>query len=194
MLNRIESTWLPSLRLLRSWGDKVLMVFVIVAAAIAFARFDFRAGGPRQAAENVSPPGSGAIVGAEVLHLWIPEALIDLAAHEDLQILLEQKGQEDLWYAITVRGHQANGDPADITFIRHPYSDPANLQEFLVVLATTKGKPPADSIVDFSTAEIHVLPRELLNRDPRETLKELLSLSQPTEPPGRSNFRDEIRW
>ena len=85
------------------------------------------------------------IVRSEVIHLWLPEVLVDPArrefpalvarTHQELKKALERRGQEDLSYAITVRGHQANHGAADISFIRYPYREPENLQELIDVLA-----------------------------------------------------------
>jgi hypothetical protein len=96
-----------------------------------------------------------------------------------LQAILERRGQTDLWYALTTRGRQVNGAIADITVIRHPHRDSEHFQEFLEVLATAAGDPPHDPTLDYSGAEVHILPRELSDREPREVVEELISRLSP---------------
>ena len=63
---------------------------------------------------------------------------------------------------------------AEITFIRQPYRESKFFQEFLDVLATLAGNPPIDSTSNFSAAEVHILPNELSEREPREVVEGLL--------------------
>ena len=144
---------------------------------------------PSRLPESDDKPGSGVTVRAEVLHLWMPETLIDLAGHQPLSSVvqthdelptsLERRGKEKLWYALTTRGHQVNGGIADITIIRHPYRDPQHVQEFLDVLATVAGNPPSYPTKHYSGAEVHVLPVEVSEREPSEVVEELLYLTRP---------------
>jgi len=93
-----------------------------------------------------------------------------------LQRLLDLDHQDDLWYALSIRGHQANGGFADITFIRRPYTDSECFPELLNVLAMAAGNPPDYPTVDFlnfSTASVHVMPTDLWKRGPREAIADL---------------------
>jgi hypothetical protein len=143
------------------------------------------------------------VVRTEVLRLWLPESLIDFAkpqsqssaprTYAELQTLLERRGQTDLWYALTVRGLQVNGGTADMTFIRRPYGDSQHFQEFLDILATAAGDPPPDSTMCYAGTEVHILPRELSARDPRQVVEELIPQSFP-RPDGwfrQSPIRDQ---
>ncbi len=189
MTNPRTVTWLALRRLLGSWGEKVLMVFVLVAPLIGLSWLDSRAIRPSRVHETDDQPGSGVTVRAEVLQLWLPESLIDLAGrqpessvpqtHDELQTFLERRGQEKLWYALTTRGYQVNGDTADITVIRHPYGDPQHFQEFLDVLATAAGNPPRYPALHYSRAEVHILSGEPSERDRSEVVEELLSRPFP---------------
>jgi hypothetical protein len=189
MMKPITLTWRPIRRLLRSWGDKVLMVVVIVTMAIGLMRLGFRASVPTREPEPDDRGGSGIIVRDEVLHLWLPTTLIELArnqsdssvahTHQELRTFLERRGQENLWYAFTTRGHQVNGGTADMTFIRHPYRAPEHFGEFLDVLATAAGNPSRDPTSRYSGAEVHILSRELSEREPREVVEQLLSRPFP---------------
>ena len=128
--------------------------------------------------------GAGTVVCAEVRHLWLPKALAKLAkqplssrgvrSHEELQRVLKLRNEDDIWYALTVRSHQFNGGFADISMIRRPCRDLQQFLELQAVLATAAGNPPGTLAVDFSTASVCVFPNELLRREPREVVAELL--------------------
>jgi hypothetical protein len=73
-----------------------------------------------------------------------------------------------------LRGHQVNGEFADITVFRRPYADVLTFAQFLDILATAAGNPPSDPDADFTNASIHIVPEDLLMGDPREVISELL--------------------
>jgi hypothetical protein len=170
-----------------SCGQTVLMVSVLVASSIGLAWLGFRSSGPSRSLEPADEPGSGIIVRTEVLRLWLPETLIDFAEDRsqssapqtpsELRAFLERRGQTDLWYALTARGHQVDGRISDITFIRRPYSDSQHFREVLDVLATAAGDPAQYPTMSYAGAEVHILPRELSEREPREVVEELKSRS-----------------
>jgi hypothetical protein len=158
---------------------------LILAAAIGISHLPSQATRPSRQLELDDGPAAGIIVRAELLHLWLPESLTELAGrqpesavvptHQELRSLLERLGQESLWYALTFRCHQVDGDAADVTFTRQPYDDPQYFQEFLAVLATAAGNPPRHSAADFSKATVHLIPGDLSKSQPREAMEELLS-------------------
>jgi hypothetical protein len=196
-------TWLAIWRLLRSWGEKVLMVSALAASMFGLSRLSPSACGPSRSVNPDDKAGSGVVVRTEVLRLWLPETLIDFAerrsqssapqTHSELQAMLERRGQTDLWYALTTRGHQVNGGIAHVTVIRRPYRDSEHFQEFLDVLATATDDPPHYSTLGYSGAEVHILPRELTEREPREVVEELTSRSSPRRDGrrGQSSARDQ---
>jgi hypothetical protein len=126
-------------------------------------------------------------VRTEVLRLWLPETLIDFEEHRspssappihsELRAFLERRRQTHLWYAMTTRGHQVDGRLVDMTFIRRPYSDSQHFQEFLDVLATAAADPAQYPTMSYAGAEVHILPRELSEREPAEVVEELKSRS-----------------
>jgi hypothetical protein len=189
MTNPVSATWLRLRRLLRSWGEKVLIVVVFGALAMGVTWLGSRAGRPSGALEPGNYPGSGITVRVEVLHLWLPEALINLVGqrsetsvvltHQELRTYLERRGRENLWYALTTRRHQVNGGMAEITLIRHPYDDPQQFGELLDVLATAAGNPPRDPPLYYTAAAVHILPEALAQREPREVVEGLLSVPFP---------------
>jgi hypothetical protein len=189
MTNPRTATWLPVWRLFRSWGDKVLILALIVAVAMAFTRLDSRVIRPGRAVEAEEEPGSGVVVSDEVVHLWFPEALLDEArsqpisavarSHAEVRSLPEPLGREKLWYALTVRCHQRNGRYASVTYVRHPYGNPEHFSEFLEALATAAGHPPIDPTPRFSKTEVHIIPGDLSERKPSEVIEELLARQFP---------------
>ncbi len=137
-----------------------------------------------QQLELASSPGSGIVVRSDVLALWLPYSIFELAngatavpeisTHRGLQHVLAQQNQKDLWYALTIRGHQVNGEFIDLTIIRKPYDDPNGTPEMVQILEAVAGNPPRTPDMDFSTASVHIIPDDSLNREPREVITELL--------------------
>jgi hypothetical protein len=183
-------------RLLRSWGEKGLMVVAVVVAVIGLLRFEPPATRPTRELEVDEPGGSGIIVHDEVLHVWLPATFIALAAeeclyvaaatHRELQSFLEQRGQENFWYAVTIRGHQANGGMEDIAFIRFPYRDPDHVSEFQEALAAAAGNPTSR----YFQAAVHILPANLPERAFRDVLEQWPPRSLSPASPGRNQVTD----
>jgi hypothetical protein len=183
-------------RLVAAWGH-TLVTGILVAAAIGLIWIASHATRPRQELGSGESLGGGIVVRYELLDLWLPETVIELARepfraqavgdHQDLKRLLELRNQQDLWYALTARGHQVNGGFVDLTVIRRPYHDPKCYSEFRAVLATAGGDPPREPDSDFSTASIHLIPAELATREPRGAIAELLG--QPRAPAAQGRAR-----
>src|SRR5262245_9495306 len=103
-------TWLAIRRQLRSWGEKVLMVSMLVAAMVGLSWISRSACGPSRAVDPDDKPGLGVVLRTDVLRLWLPGTLIEFAehrpqslapqTHSQLRALLERRGQTDLWYAL----------------------------------------------------------------------------------------------
>jgi hypothetical protein len=152
-----------------------MIVVVFATTAIGLTQLNASAPQPSGAPEFSDPPGSGVIVRSEVIHMWLPEILADPArqefpalvarTHQELKKALERRGQENLWYAITVRGHLADHRTEDISFIRHPYREPDNLHELMDVLATVAGCPSRHPSADYSAAIIHIMPAGMSQRE-----------------------------
>jgi hypothetical protein len=159
------------------------MGIVVSAFVMGLTCLAFHSAEPGRQDEDDNRLSGGIIVRSEVLLVWLPEPLSVLAKdqslppalrdHGELQRFLELEHQEDLWYALTIRSHQANGSLAEITFIRRPYTDSQFFPELLAVLATVAGNPPHDATVDFSTASVLVMPAGSWKRDPRRVIAEL---------------------
>jgi hypothetical protein len=177
-------------RLFTIWGGKVFMGFVIAAGPMLLIRLASHVTRQAQEVEPANRPGSGVIVHTDVIGLWLPQTLIDLAkhlspfpaprTHQELQRFLERQNQKNLWYAVTIRGRQVSGALVDITLIRLPYNDPDHFPELLDILAAIAGNPPRDTTADFSTASVHILAGDSLKGEPREIIAEFLhDASQP---------------
>jgi hypothetical protein len=159
------------------------MGIVVAAILIGLNCITFPSARPGQQDEEDSGPGEGIIVRSEVLQVFLPQSLVVLAKgqsrspalrdHGELRRYLKLEHQEDVWYALTIRGHQANGHLADITFIRRPYADSQNFPELLALLATAAGNPPHDVAADYSTASVQLMPAGSCKRDPRRVIAEL---------------------
>ncbi len=169
-------------------GEAFLKTIVIVGAVIGLCHFASHV--TRQAPENGPLGGSDAFMVArtEVLHLWLPKTLIELAksqaqsrcfgTHEELQRFLELRHEQDVWCAMTIRIYQINGTFGDVTYIRRPYYDRHYFQEFLAILATAAGSPPYYPdypTSSFLIASVHVITEEFLGRQPREAMADLLT-------------------
>jgi hypothetical protein len=134
-------------------------------------------------------PYAGITVRRECVSLWLHPALHDLASRlaqsAELQSReafvrnAEQPGLKDAWYIITLRLVQANGKSAIVSVIQRPYESlPAFSSEFPDVLATAAGRPPHSALVDYSRAEVGIVPARLLSLDPREAFEELRMLER----------------
>jgi hypothetical protein len=165
-------------------GRKLLTMIVIGGGSLGLTLFACHLARQDRAPEPANHPGSGIIVRSEVLRLWLPQTLIELAkrqtlpsrirTHEELQRTLECLCQRDVWYALTARAHKVNGERVDLTTIRWPYRDSRYFPELLDVLALAAGEPPSDPTPGFSDVSISVLPDDSLKRAPREVMRDAL--------------------
>ena len=178
--------WKSLGRLFRRLGGKVLIIFLLVATAFGITWLDPQVIRSGPSMEPVERPGAGVIIRTEATHLWFPETLIDLArdesksshlqTHAELRIALERRGQQNLWYAFTLRLHQADRGVSEITYIRRPYREPENFREVPEILARAAGDPSWSRTPRFSTAEVHILSSEQTRREPHKLVEKLLSV------------------
>ncbi len=167
---------------LRSWGEQLLMLIVVLVVAIAWISIGKTL--PGRGLEPDEGPGSGIDIRVEVVDIWLPVTLIDLArkpsascvpqSHQELRTLLERSGQQNLWFALSTRHYQINGGVAVITYIRRPCFEPENFRELLNVLAIEAGNPLLDLSLFDSGCSVHILPKEMEEREPREVVDQLV--------------------
>jgi hypothetical protein len=94
---------------------------------------------------------------------------------EELQTYLERNGWSDAWYALTYRGHQANGGFADTAQMRRLSEAADHLDEFHAVMAAAAGTPLRFEGPDFSHARIEIIPDTLRGLHPREAITRLMA-------------------
>jgi hypothetical protein len=131
------------------------------------------------------PPGSGIVVRTEVIAIWIPSALRDLARHQagprvdcspqEVQTYLERNGWREACYALAYRGHQVNGQSSEITQIRWLDETADHLEELQAVIATAAGRPPRVGGRDYSHAMVEVIPDRLRAVESREAIIRLMT-------------------
>jgi hypothetical protein len=175
MPKRIATVDFRLLTLFRRLAGNLMIVVVLVTTMIGLAHFNAVVPELGAAPEPSDAPGSGLIVRSEVIHLWLPESLVDLAqseppalvarTHQELIKAVERRGQQNLWYAITVRAYLANDRSEDMSFIRHPYRHLDHLQELTDIVATVVGIPPRYPSADYSTAVVHIVPARMSQRE-----------------------------
>jgi hypothetical protein len=163
--------------LLWTWGAAA----AVIASLVCLAGVEHHAGEP----DPEDRPGSGTIIRTEVTAIWAPQALCDLARHkadppmelspERLQTCLARSGWRDAWYALTYRGHQANGGIGEMTQIRRLSEAADHLDELHAVMATAAGRPPQFEGPDFSHARVKVIPDTMRAMDPREAITRLMA-------------------
>ena len=171
----------PMYRAMASWA----LAVSLGAGAIALAILGRTLNRQNQVVEADQHAGGNIIVRNEVVRLWLPQTLLELAkrqtantvirTHDDLRRTLDGQHQRNVWYALTVRGHQVSGEFGDITFIRWPHRDTRNFPELLDVLAVAAQRPPRDTPMDYSVATLYVVPDHLVDREPREVIGEVLA-------------------
>jgi hypothetical protein len=124
--------------------------------------------------------------------LWLPQKLVDLSkrepgsvvvqTHQELQLIFELQEDQEMVYAITIRGHQANQGAANITFLRCPYRERESLSEFREIMATAVGSPPRTPTIDYSGAKVHILPSAMTRGELFEAIQESSAPSKSREP------------
>jgi hypothetical protein len=169
-------------RLIRDWGINIVMCALLGALAIGSTWLDASASRPRQPVETDDLPDSGVIVQSEIVHLWLPEALIDLAdsrcsacsarARQNLCDALDCRNPDKLWYAITKQTRQRNGDLVDLTYVRQVSQiDSQNYAELVDVLAAADGHPARE----YSGADVQIVAGNLSFCQAPEVIRQLIS-------------------
>ena len=161
-------------------GENAAIVILLVTAMAGLAWSSSNRYRPAQELNAGNVMGAGTIVGSEMIHIWLPETLRELAGsrsplevgrnHEELRRFLERGQQEHVKYAVTLRMHLINGDHADITFVRQPYADPRYTREFLDILAIAGGRRSCGTAADCCETPVHTVPNGLLSREPSDML------------------------
>jgi hypothetical protein len=190
----ILTRW-PRLRTcLKDVANLLFFALVLGAGAAVLWRVASRAPRPASEQETKNRPGGGITLRLQLLQIWLPGPLVALAkrpsgsieahSHRELRKLLERLGNQDLCYAFTVRARQVNGGTSDISFIRHPYSEPENFQELLDLLAAAEGSAADDPAAEYPRPTVHIMPANWSQRELREAVQ---ASSHPLDPAQSGN-------
>jgi hypothetical protein len=157
-------------RFVSIWASRIFMVLVLAAGGMALTDFASHVDKKDQNLADADQAGAGIIVRSEMLHIWLPPTFLEWATchassevmrtHEDLRRFLEIRGKEKLWYAMTTRAHQTNGEFVDLPFVRQPYNEPTLFPQFLAILAVATENSSDEATDELSSTSVHVLPEE----------------------------------
>jgi hypothetical protein len=175
----------------RSRREVLGLLAVGVVGTVALIRLAIHVSNPVHQA--VGDGGiSGKIVQIELSSLWLHPALYALAHHppesdaldsqEAFRSYARKNGLEHTWYIFKTQQVLADGRISVSPTIRHPFRMPdGKFSEFPAVLATAAGKPLVlPAVYDLSTAEVFVIPKNLLSIDPIQALPDLELLERPS--------------
>jgi hypothetical protein len=125
--------------------------------------------------------GGEVIIRAEIRAIYASQALADfcknhdlsaIRGREELMCLLECEGLQKIWYGSTVRLVQANGQSRDSSGVGS-LAEPG-FRHTLAILQTLSGRPPRTATMDYRSARIVIISRQLENEKPLAALEELL--------------------
>jgi hypothetical protein len=158
-------------------AERLIMALCALIGATSlflFGRHVWRAGAPQ-----LEPPGI--TVRSEVLTIYAPNALIEFAkAHPEITtndelVRLIHEAKLNVWFATVTRNHQANGNFADVAISYRPSERPESLYELKAVLLKLAGHCPGPGIVDYSNAKTEVIGDAMMEMEPMEGLRQLLT-------------------
>jgi hypothetical protein len=175
--------------------ELALLALLVVLAALALTRpAVLHMAQPDHEPASEEKPDSGNVIRTDATDLWLPTVLKQLvsdpskeailASPSALQRYLGEHRQRTIWYAVTMRHHQANGHVAEITTIKHLNERLRDCGQFLDLLAAIRGEARWYPDADFSRLRIDTIPEDLLNWEPRQAIYEMVSLPRP---PGDQN-------
>jgi hypothetical protein len=167
-------------------SEMVAMAAVVVIGTMGIIWLSFKVSRPDHNPANEPGRGASDLTHSEVDRIFVPKALEELArsptnlaaldTDDSIQRWLQQHGLEKAWYAITFRQFQKNGEHKWLTTHCRPYENPTKVLEFRYVLEALSGDPPTTPLVDYSTAEIVVIPPEIAAKEPAGAIAELMEM------------------
>ena len=171
-------------RLVSKLGSEIFLLFVIAGGAMGLISFASHVSKQDQKHADTDKRGGDMPLRFEIPRIWLPPVLVELAkhepstgvinSHEDLRQRLELRGQENVWYAMQLRGHYDDGLIVDTPIVRRPYTAPQSFPELLEILSIVAGKSPGEPTDRFMATVVSLLPESLLTRDPRDAVADLL--------------------
>ncbi len=162
-----------------------------VAGLFSFGRHVWKSSAPQ-----AEPPGI--TVRSEVLTIYASKALIDFAkAHPEITtndelVRLIREAKLNAWFATVTRNHQADGLFVDVPISYRPGERPECFDNVKAVLRTLAGNRPGPGTVDYAgyaNAKIEVIEDAMMEMEPVEGLRQLLTNERGTPPLSRRNGR-----
>ena len=175
----------PATELASIWGSKIFTLLVMATGVTGLTCFALYVSKRNQEHASGNRTDASTLVRVEVRRVWLPRALVDLAKHEPptgpirthahLRRVLELRGQEKVWYAMTLWAHDSNGDFIDFPVVRQPYGEPEVFIELLEILSIATGNWPGEPPDRFSAVSFGLVPESLLKHEPRDGIAALLA-------------------
>ena len=167
------------------WSETMIGALVI-GAAVGLAVLAFHPSNRGTAGEQLDIPGSGITIRGELVDVWMPESLLELVRadsaipgpldREKSRLQLNRERGGTLWYALTHRLDQRNGQATQITTIRYPCRPPLDFETFCELVEQIRISRSQHERSNVSTPAVHIIPK-LLQLDPIEAAKRASRLS-----------------
>jgi hypothetical protein len=128
---------------------------------------------------------SGITVRSEILIIYAPKALIDVAkAHAEITtndelVRLIREAMLNVWFATVTRLHQANGFFTDIPIWYRPGQRPERSDNAKAALRMLAGDRRGHGILAYTNARTEVIDDAMMEMDPAEGLRQLLTQGKP---------------
>lgn len=148
------------------------------AGLFLFGRYVWNAGAP-----PTEP--SGITIRSDILTIYAPKAFFDFAkAHPEITtndelVRMIRQAKLNVWFAIVVRNHQANGFFTDVPIWYRPGERPECFDDAKAVLHTLAGNPPGHGAAAYSNAKTVVIDNAMMEVEPVDGLRQLLTQGKP---------------
>lgn len=172
-----------STTVLAALGTNFFMGFVVVAGAVGLTRLAAHVSRSDPIVDAADSADGSAFDRVDVLRIWLPRTLTELArhpsrrqvmrSHENFRRFLEERHEENLWYAYIDRVYQRSGNHCDCAYVKHPYSDPFAFPELCYLLNGVAEDPPTFEAPSFANVTCSIIPDECLNQDGRVAVSRL---------------------
>jgi hypothetical protein len=174
------------------WVRSLLMRMTVATGAIGLAWCGIQAAQQDRMVGSANAIDLAGYARFKVLRIWLPRSLDEIArgptsyalthTHSEFQRFLAARNQKDLWYALTARAYQRNGEYSDCTYVRYPYKESLYFLELLEVLAVAAGNSSPSGMAEFQESSVTVMPDEMLECDSRQVMCAFVrDLSAPTD-------------
>jgi hypothetical protein len=173
----------------RSRRELAVLITAAIAGSIGLAWLSISVTKPKP--RSLSERLRGNIASTEPVAMFIPAVLNRLATelpdlnqlttHEGACTWLQQHGLEKLWYAVIYKVTESDGRVSIMPVYARPFETASRMPEFRAVIATIRGHPPRNGLVDYAGATVSQMPEELAVGEPSTAMGELVSQWQEAE-------------